>query len=113
MHLKVLGNWLELPSLLVKVQVLLIILCFRIVILCSVKLCMDILETNALVSFFLLYHIIGLSPPFGHNPTLANKFIDKTFGFKPKLLILIVSTKDTEVRPFLNGNVFFVYYLDC
>ncbi|KAG2380187.1 Vacuolar fusion protein [Vigna angularis] len=42
---------------------------------------------------------VNLHPPFGHNPTLANKFIDKTFGFKPKLLILIVSTKDTEKKP--------------
>ncbi|XP_027940747.1 protein ENHANCED DOWNY MILDEW 2-like isoform X2 [Vigna unguiculata] len=35
--------------------------------------------------------IIGLSPPFGHNAALANKFIDKALEFKPKLLILTVA----------------------
>ncbi|KAK7371963.1 hypothetical protein VNO80_05330 [Phaseolus coccineus] len=37
--------------------------------------------------------IIGLTPPFGHNAALANKFIDKALEFKPKLLILIVDPK--------------------
>ncbi|WVY90502.1 hypothetical protein V8G54_036016 [Vigna mungo] len=35
--------------------------------------------------------IIRLSPLFGHNVALANKYIDKALEFKPKLLILILA----------------------
>ncbi|KAJ1392510.1 Zinc finger, PHD-type [Sesbania bispinosa] len=44
--------------------------------------------------------IMGLNLPFGLKAALANKFIDKALGFKPKLLILIAPPETQRQDPF-------------